>query len=184
VLLVPPAGRLLQALKSAGTADSASDLAALGRAIVARLPRPGLVVLGPGTTTRAVGEALGLATTLLGVDVAALGADGSAALLAMDAGEAELVRWVGRQPTVIVVSPVGGQGFVLGRGNQQLSPLVIRRAGLGNLVVAATPGKLAALRGRPLLLDSGDPGLDQDLSGHIRVVTGPDREAICRLEPG
>ena len=185
VLRVPAAGRLLQSLKSAGRGDEAADASVLGRAVARRLARPGLVILGPGTTTRAVGEALGLSTTLLGVDVAFLNSDGTAELRAVDAAEAELLRLTaGGGPATIVVSPVGGQGFVLGRGNQQLSAQVIRQVGPGNLVVAATPGKLAALGGRPLLLDTGDSELDRELTGYLRVVTGPNREAVCRLEPG
>ena len=185
VLRVPSAGRLLQSLKSTGRGDEAAEVSVLGRAVARRLARPGLVILGPGTTTRAVGEALGVSTTLLGVDVVFLNPDGSAELRAADAAEADLLRLTASGgPVTIVVSPVGGQGFVLGRGNQQLSARVIRQVGPGNLVVAATPAKLAELGGRPLLLDTGDPELDRELTGYVRVVTGPNREAVCRLEPG
>ena len=183
ILRVPAAGRLLQGLKSPSRADEAAELAGLGRAVARLLPRPGLLILGPGTTTRAVGDALGISTTLLGIDVLSVDASGHAELVASDAGEADLLRLVGSKPATIVVSPVGGQGFILGRGNQQLSATVIRDVGLQNLRVVATPAKLAALGGRPLLLDTGDAELDRELSGYTRVVTGQGREVVCRVEP-
>jgi predicted polyphosphate/ATP-dependent NAD kinase len=77
-----------------------------------------------------------------------------------------------------VLTPVGGQGFVLGRGNQQLSPAVIRAIGLDGLRIIATETKLAALEGRPLLVDTGDPSLDADLAGYRRVVTGYRHETV------
>ena len=81
-----------------------------------------------------------------------------------------------------MVTPIGGQGFVLGRGNQQLSPAVLRRAGLTRLTVVATPAKLAALGGRPLLVDTGDEATDTELRGWHKLVTGYDEETIYRVE--
>ena len=72
----------------------------------------------------------------------------------------------------IVLTPVGGQGFLLGRGNQQISPQVIRKVGKENVIVCATSEKLSALRGRPLLVDTGDAACDSYLCGYYRVITG------------
>ena len=83
------------------------------------------------------------------------------------------------------MTPIGGQGFILGRGNQQLAPAVVRtvveRLGRDGLFVVATPAKLAALRGRPLLVDSGDAALDAMLAGHVAVTTGRDERTIYPL---
>jgi predicted polyphosphate/ATP-dependent NAD kinase len=79
------------------------------------------------------------------------------------------------------VTPVGGQGFLLGRGNQQLSPRVLRRIGPGRVVAVATEAKLAALAGRPLLVDTGDRELDAAFAGYRRVVTGYGREVVYRV---
>ena len=85
------------------------------------------------------------------------------------------------------MTPIGGQGFILGRGNQQLSPAAVRAilagGGRGAIVVVATPAKLAGLRGRPLLVDTGDAGLDAELAGHLTVITGPDDRTVYRVAP-
>jgi predicted polyphosphate/ATP-dependent NAD kinase len=76
---------------------------------------------------------------------------------------------------------VGGQGFLLGRGNQQISPAVIKKVGKGNIIVAATAEKLSSLRGRPLLVDTGDAATDSYLCGYYRVVTGYRENTIYRV---
>ena len=81
----------------------------------------------------------------------------------------------------IVVTVIGGQGHILGRGNQQISPQVVRAVGPDKIIVAATRDKLASIRGRPLLVDTGDPALDSDLAGYTRVITGPGEYAMHRI---
>ena len=70
----------------------------------------------------------------------------------------------------IIVSPIGAQGFILGRGSQQISAKVLRRVGEENLIIVSTPHKLAELP--ELLVDTGDPDLDKSLAGKRMVVTG------------
>jgi predicted polyphosphate/ATP-dependent NAD kinase len=125
-----------------------------------------LYVIGAGSTTARIMERLVLAPTLLGVDVV-----GNGEVLARNADERTLLALLDEYPRAkIVVSPIGAQGFVLGRGNQQISPAVIRKAGLSNLIVVATPGKLAAT---PLLyVDSGDPALDREIGDSLQVISG------------
>jgi predicted polyphosphate/ATP-dependent NAD kinase len=157
-------------------------MAGIAGAVIDRLEPGRRYILGPGTTTKVIAGQLGLPKTLVGVDVIAIAEDGPRLLVA-DAGEAELRTIVGDGPASIVVTPIGGQGFVLGRGNQPISPVVVRSVGREGIIVIATPAKLAALGGRPLLVDTGDPGLDQELAGHIRVVTGRNDDAVTRVEP-
>jgi predicted polyphosphate/ATP-dependent NAD kinase len=133
-------------------------------------------ILGPGTTTRAIARRLGLEKTLLGVDVIK---DGK--MVARDVGERELLRLLGRGRARILVTPIGGQGYIFGRGNQQISPQVIRSVGLDAILVVSTPEKIDSLRGRPLLVDTGDAQLDQALSGYRRVLTGYGREVVYRV---
>ncbi|MFB6163834.1 MAG: ATP-NAD kinase family protein [Haloarculaceae archaeon] len=123
---------------------------------------PGVTyVLGPGSTVGAVEAALGFEGTPLGVDV---WRDGE--VLVADASEAEILDALG-EDNVIVVSPIGGQGFVFGRGNQQLSPAVIRRC---DLEVVASKRKLDDLG--TLRVDTGDRELDEQLRGWLQVRTG------------
>ncbi|MHB9286285.1 ATP-NAD kinase family protein [Halobacteriales archaeon Cl-PHB] len=118
-------------------------------------------VLGPGSTVGAIAEELGFDGTPLGVDVWRDGA-----VVVRDASEAEILDALGER-NVILVSPIGGQGFVFGRGNQQLSPEVIRQS---DVEVVASRRKLddvGALR-----VDTGDDTLDADLRGWRRVRVG------------
>ncbi len=123
-------------------------------------------------------EALGLEKTVLGVDVVR-----GRELAAVDADEETLLRLAAAEPARVIVTPVGGQGFLFGRGNQQLSADVLGQIGSENVVVLATESKLAALAGRPLLVDTGDPAVDAALAGYVRVVTGYDRVVVYRISP-
>jgi predicted polyphosphate/ATP-dependent NAD kinase len=135
-----------------------------------------LYILGPGTTIRAVAEKLGVAKTLLGVDIV-YGRE----LVAADVNEKQLLELIEGKKAKILVTVIGGQGFIFGRGSQQISPEVIRKVGRENVVVVTTPNKLAALRGRPLLVDTGDRQIDEMMSGYIRVITGYRRRAVYQV---
>ncbi|WP_209022040.1 NAD(+)/NADH kinase [Nocardioides sp. 503] len=159
---------------SAGGAD---DAAALGREVAAE-SRPGcLYLLGPGTTVAAVNAALGLPASALGVDAVLDGC-----LLARDASEAELLVLLAQHPRArLVLGVVGGQGFLLGRGNQQLSPAVLRAVGLEHLDVLAVPAKVAALAEPVLHIDIDDADLAAHLVGYRRVRTGRARSTVLRV---
>jgi predicted polyphosphate/ATP-dependent NAD kinase len=174
---VPVEPRLLQGGKVRSAESDRVAQQAIAAHVVDHVLPGRLCLLGPGSTTRAVMEALALPKTVLGVDVLH-----DCELVAADADEARLLSLlVEPQDARIVVTPVGGQGFVFGRGNQQLSPAVVRRVGVGSVVVLATEAKLSALAGRPLLVDTGDPELDAKLAGHRRVVVGYEREVVYRV---
>lgn len=173
-LCVPYDRELLQGAKAGRVNSEPAALDAIAAEVAERL-RPGHVyLLGPGSTTAAIARRLGLPKTLLGVDAYA---DGRR--LAADAGEPALLAAIAGRPASAIVTPIGGQGHVLGRGNQQLGPAVIRQIGRAGLMVVATPQKLASLQGRPLRVDTGDPALDASLAGHLRVITGYRTEAVC-----
>jgi predicted polyphosphate/ATP-dependent NAD kinase len=127
--------------------------------------KPGVAyVLGPGSTVKALAEALGVDKTLLGVDVVV---DGR--VVELDADEARILRALEGREGRVVVTPIGGQGFILGRGNQQISPKVIRKVGARNIIVVATSTKLRGLDA--LRVDTGDAELDAQLKGRIKVLT-------------
>jgi predicted polyphosphate/ATP-dependent NAD kinase len=174
-LRVPVAAGLIQSGKARSAPGDAAAQAALAAHVAHRLLGAGTVLIGPGTTTAAVMTALGLPTSMLGVDVIR---DGR--LIAADADEDALLA-LATPDALVVLTPVGGQGFVLGRGNQQLSARVLRAIGTDRLRIIATDAKLAALGGRPLLVDTGDPELDAALAGYRRVVTSSRHETIYRV---
>jgi predicted polyphosphate/ATP-dependent NAD kinase len=127
-----------------------------------------LFLLGPGSTIQGIASALGIEKTLLGIDAVAGGKT-----IAKDVNETEILRLLDRYPKAqLVVSPIGGQGFILGRGNLQVSPTVLRRIGTRNVIVVATPSKLAAT---PVLrVDTGDPNLDEEFRAreYLFVLVG------------
>ncbi len=135
-----------------------------------------LFVIGSGTTTRAVMEMMQLPNTLLGVDVVENGQ-----VIAADVNEQQLYELVKGRETTIVLTVIGGQGHILGRGNQQLSPRVIREVGLNNLMIIADPEKLMCLPGRAMVVDSGDSELDKELCGWRSVVTGLGQTTMMKV---
>ena len=176
-LPVPYAPDLTQNVKAGGVSGDREALAGIAAEITGRMEAGRLYILGPGTTTRAVAEALGLPKTLLGVDLVRDGA-----LVAADASEHDILRALAEsRPGAIVVTPIGGQGHFLGRGNQQIGARVVKAVGLDRLLVAATPQKLASLGDGTLHVDTGDPDLDRALAGWRRVITGFGNEAVCRV---
>jgi len=91
-------------------------------------------IIGAGTTTSRIADILGIEKTLLGVDVVQ---DGR--LLIKDASEEDLLGLLDREKRVkVILSPIGAQGFIIGRGSQQISAAVLRRVGLDNLIIIST----------------------------------------------
>ena len=174
-LRVPVAAGFVQSGKARSAPADVTAQAAIAAHVVEFVLGHGAALIGPGTTTGAVMTALGLPKSMLGVDVVQGGR-----LIATDADEEALLALSGTG-AIVVLTPVGGQGFVLGRGNQQLSPRVLRAIGPDGLHIIATEAKLAALGGRPLLIDTGDPELDAALAGYRRVVTGYRHETVYRI---
>jgi len=167
-LSVPYARGLTQSAKAGGVAGEERALSDVATEVIRDMRPDALYILGPGTTTRTIMIRLGLEKTLLGVD-ALLGG----ALAAADATEEDLLRLLRAHAAAhIVVTVIGGQGHIFGRGNQQISPAVIRLVGTAAITIIATQTKLLSLEGRPLLVDTGDPALDAELAGYAKVVTG------------
>ena len=175
-LNVPQDSSGVQSTKSGVVAADDTAGTDIARRIIADMVDDTLYIIGPGTTTAAIPEALNIPNSLLGVDVIS-----NNRLIAADATENDLLRLTDGKPAKIIVSVIGGQGYIFGRGNQQISPRVIRRIGSDNIIVVATRGKLLELRGKPLLVDTGDSELDEELSGYIKVVTGYRESQVHRV---
>ena len=174
--LVPDDRLRIQAAKAGAPRSDEATLGAVCSRFAAAMDPRRLYVLGPGTTTRRVLAHLGLPKTLLGIDAVRAGR-----LLGADLGERELLELLGEEPATLVVGVVGGQGALFGRGNQQLSPVVLRRIGFDNIEVIAGLRKLLALDPPWLRVDTGDPELDAELEGYRRVHVAPGRTLVCKV---
>jgi len=154
-VLAPYEPHLIQVNKVASpmTASELRNHGAIGVYIIEAMKSDVVYIIGPGTTTRTIGDLLDAKKTLLGVDLFC-----NKKIVAKDVNEKQILAATKGKPAQIIVTPIGGQGFIFGRGNQQISPEVIRRVGLDNIIVVATEGKLRSLS--ILRVDTGDPDLD------------------------
>jgi len=167
---------LIQGGKESSSISDESSQVGLGNEIVDEMKPDILYILGPGTTVLPIAERLELEKSLLGVDVVK-----NQKLIAKDVNEQQLLDVIKGEKVKLVVSVIGGQGFVFGRGNQQISPKVIREIGRENIIIVATPEKLASLRGHPLRVDTGDAELDEELKGYYKVHTGYGRRTLYKV---
>lgn len=175
-LTVPEEGHFMQHVKQAGMESEELVLVDLADWLSDSWEEGVRYVFGPGSTLHGLAANLGMETTLLGVDVIQ---DGR--VIARDVSEQQLFDLVDRHPARLLVTAIGGQGHIIGRGNQQISPRVLRALGLDNLRVVATKRKLGTLEGRPLLVDSGDPELDSAFPDAVRVWAGYKEELLYPL---
>jgi len=176
-MLVPGDTRFLQQTKVGGREDQQLAAAEIAAWQADNMEAGRFYLLGPGSTTAAIMAALQLPNTLLGVDVVR---DGELLHADADADTLQRLLAANATPASIVVSVIGGQGHLFGRGNQQFTPGVIRTVGRDDIIVVATKSKIAGLGGRPLLVDTNDPELDRALCGLWRINTGYDDYVLYR----
>jgi predicted polyphosphate/ATP-dependent NAD kinase len=177
-LTTPDSGPLMQGSKSATSLSEDAELNAIAEYLVEEIDPVSTYILGPGSTVERIAERLGVKKTLLGVDVV----KGDGKVLGRDMNETALLGLVSKSSTKIIISPIGGQGFLFGRGNQQISPDIIRRVGVENIMVVGSRSKIEALHPRRLLTDSGDEETDRQLRGYRRVITGYREEMVVKVE--
>jgi predicted polyphosphate/ATP-dependent NAD kinase len=147
------------------TFDELENQKAVARFIVEEMKSDGTYILGPGSTVKCVADLLGVEKTLLGVDLY------QEKNLIKDVNEKRILKEVKDwKNTWLVLSPIGRQGVLLGRGNQQISPDVIRRIGKEHVIVGATRNKIQGIDGGVLRVDTGDPKVDKMLRGYVRVA--------------
>jgi predicted polyphosphate/ATP-dependent NAD kinase len=136
-----------------------------------------LYILGPGGTTAAIAREMGVRKTLLGFDAVKAGK-----LVASDLDERGICTLLGRNSRArLVVSIIGAQGAILGRGTQQVTPRVIRAIGKENIIIVATPHKL--MQTPYLFLDTGDGALDSEFGDSVQVISGYRVARRVRIEP-
>ena len=165
-MLSPYEPNLIQGnkLESPMTENEVRNQAAIAIYIIEEMKQDVVYIIGPGTTTRTIGDLLDEKKNLLGVDLFQ-----NKKIIVNDANEKQILKSIKGQASKIIVTPIGGQGFIFGRGNQQISSQVIRQVGLDNIVVVATKSKLVKLKS--LRVDTGDSILDKELRAReIKVI--------------
>jgi predicted polyphosphate/ATP-dependent NAD kinase len=166
-MLSPFEPHLIQGNKMASpmTENELENQAAIAVYVIEEMQPDVLYILAPGTTTRTVADLLDQKKTLLGVDLLK-----NKKIVASDVNEQQILQCLQGNTSHIIVTPIGGQGFIFGRGNQQISSRVIRQVGLENVTVIATKSKLDHLNS--LRVDTSDTELDTEFKKRrVQVIT-------------
>jgi len=175
-LKVPYERSLVQSAKAGSVSEEEAVIDAISCDVINNMQDDYLYIIGTGTTTRGIMEKLGLKNTLLGIDAVY-----KRNLVGSDLNEAQLLKLIEDKKAKIVVTIIGGQGYIFGRGNQQISARVIKKVGKENIIVAATENKILSLKGSPLLVDTGDDEVNKMLTGYIKVITGLNERVMLRV---
>lgn len=178
-LHIPGEPEYTQCRKCSSSSTEEDTFASIAAYVADSMKKDTYYIIGAGTTTRAVMRELELENTLIGVDLVR-----NFELVANDVYGAQILDYIGDAPVKLVVTVTGGQGFLFGRGNQQLTPEVLRRVGRENIMILATKDKILKLRGQPLLVDTGDAELDEYLSGYHYVICDYNETIVCKVCPG
>ncbi len=134
-------------------------------------------IIGPGTTIKAITDLLNQQKTVLGVDLLYNGK-----LIAQDLNEKQILEIIEGKKVKVIVSPIGKQGFLFGRGNLQLSPRVLRKIGTQNIIIISTKYKICTIPNRILRLDTRDSELDASMRGLYKIIVDYDEFIICKTE--
>jgi predicted polyphosphate/ATP-dependent NAD kinase len=178
-VLTPYEPHLIQANKLASpmTESELRNQAAIAVYVIENMKPDVIYIMGPGTTTRTISDLLDAKKTLLGVDLFC-----NKKIIKSDVNEKQILEAIHGKAAQIIVTPIGGQGFVFGRGNQQISAEVIRQVGLDKIVVVATESKLKSLKGS-LKVDTGDSSLDEAFRQHkLKVIADYKIEYLVPVE--
>lgn len=173
----PYSPRLLQSPKSTTSNHGEAGITSLCDSLAETLDEDTLYLFGPGTTTKKILTRVGHRGTPLGVDATA-----GRRLIARDLSERQILALLSEyQTAVLFLGVIGGQGFLLGRGNQQISGDVINRLKVQNIVLLASAEKISNLTHSVLHVDVGDPIAESSLEGYRKVHVAPGRSVMCRV---
>lgn len=178
-LKIPNETKMVQNLKSGRGYSETQSVDLLSNYVADHLEPDTLYIVGTGSTTAEIMKKLDLPYTLLGVDLVY-----NRKVLALDCTEQDILDALDHhsgKAVKIIVTVIGGQGYIFGRGNQQISAEVIQRVGRENIIVAASKGKILSLFGQNLYVDTGNEAVNQLLRGYMRVIVGYEDEVILKV---
>ena len=175
-LSVPLEHVFTQNRKAPTPLSETASIESIAHEIVEHMEEDTYYLIGAGTTTRGVMQMLGLKNTLIGVDLIR-----NKELVANDIYGDKILDFSKGKKTKLIVTVTGGQGFLFGRGNQQITPEVIREIGKENIIILATKAKIAEFHHQPFLVDTPDEELNKELCGYYRVITAYGEFTMCRV---
>jgi len=175
-LKIPFQRKYVQNVKSGSLASERYYQEAIAASVVDKMEHDICYIIGPGTTTRSILQRLNFDFTLIGVDLIY-----KKGLLGKDLNESQLLDFIQNKKTKLIVTPIGGQGYLFGRGNQQISPEVLKKVGKENIIIVATPQKIHSFCGQSLLVDTGDQKIDDYLCDYYRIITGYKEEVVYKV---
>ena len=175
-LSVPLEHVFTQNRKAPTPLSETASIESIAHEIVEHMEPDTYYLIGAGTTTRGVMQMLGLKNTLIGVDLIQ-----NKQLVANDLYGDKILDFIKGKKTKLIVTVTGGQGFLFGRGNQQITPEVIREIGKENIMILATKAKIAEFHHQPFLVDTPDEELNKELCGFYRVITAYGEFTMCRV---
>lgn len=175
-LSVPYDASHLQNLKSPTPQSDGAAQVSAALSVIDKMEDDVYYIIGSGSTLAPIMTELDLTPTLLGIDIIR-----NKELVKKDAYEQEILDIIADQPAKLIVTPMGGQGYLFGRGNHQLSDKVLDKVGKENIVIVATPGKLNSLNGAPLLVYTGNDKVDQQIEGYYQVLIGYQKSRMYKV---
>ncbi|MHA1805932.1 MAG: ATP-NAD kinase family protein [Promethearchaeota archaeon] len=177
-MLVPHVPEYSQASKMGTPSSDLDNQERIAKMIIESMEDDTYYLLGPGTTIKVITDELKQEKTLLGVDLMH-----NRKIVAKDLNEQQILEYLKKGKKVkIILSPIGKQGFILGRGNLQFSPTVLKKIGPKNLIIVSTKYKLSTIKNGVLKIDTRDSQLDEEFKGFYRVIVDQDEIKICEVK--
>lgn len=177
-LHVPQHSQFMQNLKSASPQSDEAAQESIALEVLDHIDDNAIYLVGSGTSTRHIMDELGLDVTVLGVDIIK-----KRQLLVKDANEQDILDTIeGEEDVRLIVTPMGGQGYILGRGNQQLSKRVLAHIDKDKLTIVATPSKIMTIGTNPFLIYTMDDAIDEKFTGYYKVITGYGQYSMHKVE--
>lgn len=164
---VPYDHKLLQCKKTGSQPQEKKSQSAIAEFVIEEMKEDEVYLIGAGSTTKAITERLNVDGSLLGID-----AIKNKKLLGKDLREDDIKKLTNNEIVNLLITPIGGQGFIFGRGNQQLSSKILNQINKKKIIVVSAKEKLNSLMGKKLLIDTGDEIVNKHLKGYYKVLTG------------